>query len=150
MLIHLTDKCTMNCSHCMGDFKKENSSFMGNETLENILNNFLFKNSLLVNITGGEPTEHPNFFYILEKILESKQCSTTLITNGLWLKDKHVKKEVFKFLKRYEKFSVQVTNDPDFYPIHIDDINHEKIYIERRLKFLINLGKLLFNIIILE
>lgn len=91
MLLHITDKCTMGCPHCIGDYKPD-GGHMTKEVFSDALD-FIFKTNEIVHIviTGGEPTEHPQFVELLEllfgrslKHYKPIPSLVTITTNGFW------------------------------------------------------------------
>lgn len=132
MLIKITDKCSMGCSHCLNDCNS-NGKHMSFETLEKVIRfNFDRAGNSPILISGGEPTEHPDFKnfigYILtyktfEDVLKPKKFPPiTVTTNGLWLTKN------MDFIKTLEKapdvsddIMFQVVIDDRYYPTHVDE-----------------------------
>ncbi|MCC6274425.1 MAG: radical SAM protein, partial [Leptospiraceae bacterium] len=110
---HITDTCNFRCSHCYQD----NYSSRG-ETLENwkeILHQFLALVSIWrtknpgikihINVTGGEPFTHPDFFSLLELFhANKKKFSYGILSNGSLLNS-----EKSNRLKSLEPGFVQVS-----------------------------------------
>lgn len=143
MFIDITDKCTMECTHCMLNCKASNNNFMTQDTLEKIFNTDFFKNAKTFNISGGEPTEHPDFFRILDRVLEktNNQKVVTVISNGLWAYIDGYKEMLLERLDKHPMLFVQVTHDPDFYPYNIKWVDHQKILKEDHVENLDRLGR---------
>ena len=143
MIIKITDKCTMECSHCMFSCKATNNNFMTEETLDKILATPFFTNSLTISISGGEPTEHPHFFEMLEKVLlkAKGQKVVTVMSNGLWGYIDGYKEMILELLDQHKLLYFQVTNDPEFYPYNVKFIKHEKIFNEEKLRIIDILGR---------
>jgi hypothetical protein len=95
----------------------------------------------MVQISGGEPTEHPELISFLDFVrgvfasLKGKSLCG-LLSNGLFLEDRQKAEEI---LKRVDL--VQVTNDPRFYPRSSPIVKHPKIVYETRLRALTLLGR---------
>ena len=137
MILAITDKCSMGCSHCLSDCSPD----LGHTTFEQFKKNLewcfnpkLFAHPIL--ISGGEPFEHPEIKNILEytaerynKIILSQDIKMprlpkqiVVITNGLRLV------EDFDFCSWYRYFTkknswllTQITNVEEYYPITFTD-----------------------------
>lgn len=123
MLIKITNYCSMGCSHCM-----EGSTVAGEhmtretfegaldltDRLESVAHESGIPRTLL--ISGGEATEHPDVLWFLERALASVDGRgiVILITNGMWLDDPVLRAAILR--PEWARLSVQVTNDPRFYP----------------------------------
>lgn len=124
MLLKITKSCTMGCIHCMNDACKSNKH-MSEEVLEKALDLYLETdnfNTLVV--SGGEPTEHPNFMKMMHIIYYRLGClhrNVCVTTNGMWF-DRNVNM-LRMMLQESEYFGVntlvQVTNDRGYYLEHL-------------------------------
>ena len=118
MMIKITQKCSMGCSHCMND-AKPCGNHMDFATFVSAINFQKKYGGPICFITGGEPMEHPNFFqflgYAIEKLPNTAFC---IATNGFYLQDEYVAKEVYKLHDKHVLF--QITTDSRYYPIQID------------------------------
>ncbi|MBR6289373.1 MAG: radical SAM protein [Acholeplasmatales bacterium] len=127
MLISITEKCHMNCPHCMDDAKCNSDKFMTFDTFKKAIK-FNIENDISITITGGEPTEHPQFWEFLE--YASKEITSnhiiTVVTNGMNL-DKDVGELMNKIIELDTKskgtITFQVTSVPNLYPIQINLCN---------------------------
>ena len=94
MLIQITNHCTLECPHCM-----QNSTMNGNHMSEEVFRKTLefgaWSGCWMYNISGGEPTEHPdfeNFIRILSNHLEENPLELpgfpvfTIESNGEWIR----------------------------------------------------------------
>lgn len=83
---HITHRCNLRCKHCYQD---DYAAFENKATLLHILNQF---QTLLdaygyrghINITGGEPTLHPDLYWLLGEAAK-RNMTTALLTNGTTL-----------------------------------------------------------------
>lgn len=80
----LTSKCNMRCKHCYGSYgdnipKNELSGTEWIKIIEDLSKNEVF----FVNISGGEPTMHPDFERIIKALVENK-IYFMLTTNGVF------------------------------------------------------------------
>lgn len=110
MLIQITNHCTMNCPHCM-----QNSTTNGNHMTEEVFRKTLefgaWSGCWRYNISGGEPTEHPDFeefMSILHRHLSDNPMplpmypTFTIESNGEWIRDA-AKVNVVKKILKYER-----------------------------------------------
>ena len=146
MLIKITDKCTMECNHCIErctqDGKHMNMQVFG-RTLE-----FIRKiNPAKIIISGGEPTLHPNYFEIIEKLITEFGRSRIIVTsNGLFYMNEDGTIN-FKELEKYLQYGInyQITNDRRYYPIYVPSINHPLIHYVNELNHIYPGGRALDN-----
>ena len=77
--IELTDACNLKCSHCYRFSGPHMKDFLDTQIIDYIADTYcgLIKNILL---TGGEPTIHPQFEYIVNTL--SSHFSLRMFTNG--------------------------------------------------------------------
>lgn len=125
MIIDLTYKCSMGCSHCMSDCKPDGAK-MTIPTLKDTIEFFKRNDCHTVLVSGGEIFEHSNIIECLTTLFEgfrdyNDYLMIILITNGRQLADNH---DYLRFLEQYMKYDkfyrrriiIQVTDDPRFYP----------------------------------
>lgn len=115
MVIRITDKCYMNCTHCM-----INSSPTGEHMEDKVFIKtleFIKKNKPnIILVSGGEPTEHPKFFEYINKlklVVHNPEC-IVVASNGMFLANEQFTKKISKL-----GVGIQVTNDKRFYPMEI-------------------------------
>ncbi len=112
--IAITGRCNLKCKHCyQGDQKY--SYELDYKTIERIIYDSYDLGTVDIVITGGEPTQHPDFVKII-KLLDELNFRWTLITNGNY--DKKLNQCILKykpaevvfsldgFKKEYEKFRI--------------------------------------------
>lgn len=122
MLLKITERCSMHCSHCMNR-SDENGPHMSFETLQQAVRKLNELPSRVLILTGGEPTDHPEFLpfaeYLSKNLNHLDRRSIILATNGLFFAD-HIEtaRQLHHF---FPEFHIQVTNDRRFYPKDIDD-----------------------------
>lgn len=130
MVIDLTYKCSMGCTHCMSDCNKS-----GEEMPINTLNDvcdFIENRKidtiqpLILGISGGEIFEHSQILECLDVVFKRfgsrKNIGFMLATNGRILSETPEYLEYIKDIKsKYSKHKVivQVTDDDRFYPIKL-------------------------------
>lgn len=129
MIISITEYCTMGCNHCCMNSTKE-GKHMERDTFYKALDFYgNFKFPLLL-ITGGEPTDHPNFEEYMDEILK-RGYKLIILSNGLWTLDD--RKDVF-----LNKYKFQIINDERYYPIYVPEIVHPNILIYGKVENSIN------------
>lgn len=136
MILNITNKCLMECSHCMNDCHPCGDD-MSLETFEQALK-FMYKlKPIPILVGGGEPTLHPNFIEITNRTMRMGYMHEVIITsNGMFLEDKQLFDKYMSL-----KFDFQITNDPRFYPRKIKKIEHKRIVYEDHLRALYPLGR---------
>ena len=82
--IILTARCNQRCLHCYGNYGMNvpPNELTGNEW-DKVFADLVKNNIFYVNISGGEPTVHPDFIEILES-LKRYQLHFIITTNGLF------------------------------------------------------------------
>lgn len=121
-MIKITQKCSMGCKHCMNDATPE-GRHMSIEKLKDVMD-FIKKINLKgpIIISGGEPTEHPDFekfcYYIMEYTLKNDLDVTYIVTtNGFWIVDHPEEtKKILALGDELRKIEFQVSADVRYYP----------------------------------
>ena len=133
MLVRVTERCRMGCSHCMVEATPE-GRHMDRGTFREVLEFCLDLDGMIL-ISGGEPMEHPE---ILEILREAQAIVPTvfLLSNGMFLEDPAIWKEV-----RDLGVLVQVTNDPRYYPRTVPVVDHPNLSYEHHLQSMMPLGR---------
>lgn len=124
MMIKITSKCSMNCSHCMND-AKSTGKHMDFETFTDAID---FQNKYgfgYVMITGGEPFEHPQWCSFFEYAFRHvKNAVIEIATNGRYLQENHDIMAYYISSKASNPMNglmmFQVCNDPNYYPYKLD------------------------------
>lgn len=125
MLLKITEACSMGCSHCVNDAKPD-GEHMTLKVLEDSLD-FLIRNNAyhFITLSGGEPTEHPQFPYFMGIILGTldkyqKTSFITITTNGFWCLDNVSAAKEIAAGSKYVTVQWQVSTDSRYYPKHLD------------------------------
>lgn len=127
MLVRITEKCNMGCSHCMINASLEGEHMSMNiykQTLEFIEYN-LFPYIL---ISGGEPTLHPDLMTMI-KMAQDKNFYIMLLSNGTFLENPELKKTLLK-----TGITIQITNDKRFYPRRVPIVEHPNLNYEHKIR----------------
>jgi MoaA/NifB/PqqE/SkfB family radical SAM enzyme len=78
----ITNSCNLNCLHCFADCKLLNN-YVSLKNIKKILLNLKNNNILFVDLSGGEPTTHPNFIEIIN-YLDYIKLPYYITTNGVF------------------------------------------------------------------
>lgn len=118
----------MGCPHCMDDCKPD-GKHMTLETLEASLD-FIIKNNIYhsIIVTGGEPTEHPDFLLFMKVITDTLakhklKSIVTVTTNGFWILENESNREAAKQMINGSsdvQVVFQVSADSRYYPKRLD------------------------------
>lgn len=129
MLIRMTNHCTMGCSHCMIDASGPKGVHMTEETFEEALELRKRLGSRIIVLSGGEPTDHPQFFELARKALKTIQdyaCVFIVASNGLFALDERKFERMCRLVDDHHGYlMVQVTNDIKYYPRNLMLIRHK-------------------------
>lgn len=136
MMLKITERCTMNCQHCMNNANKDGKDIKL-EVLQDCLmflkDNGLAKENLV--ITGGEPTEHKDFDSILKEIFKFNEKFNHFNIISVTTNGENIQKEPERFkdyVKQAEKNNIllyfQVSADERYYPRRIQ--THKRIFRE--------------------
>lgn len=134
MLVRITQKCRMNCSHCMVEAKEDGAHMepiVFGASLD-FIERFEFRVMML---SGGEPTEHPDLLDMIDLSLD-RGFKTLVLSNGMFLTDPQLTQALLS-----KDVLIQVTNDPRFYPQRIQPLKHPKIMYEDSLQLLSPFGR---------
>ena len=124
MIISITERCKMGCSHCMDDARPDSDKFMTRDMFEKAVT-FNIKYDRFVGITGGEPTEHPQFWDYMNILVERVSCGMgiTVFTNGMNITDADIDR-INELNTKCNNNGIlilwQVTADKRYYPKKID------------------------------
>lgn len=121
MLLKITTKCSMGCTHCMEDALPEGVN-MSIETFEKtkFFIERVCQNIKIIMLSGGEPTSHPMLMQFLQIL---KGWHVIILSNGLFLSEN---KDLTKSILESEAF-LQIYNDQRYYPTKVIPVEHPKI-----------------------
>jgi len=129
MLLQITNKCFENCSHCMASASPD-GQHMTNDTFVKTLDFIHRLQPMNVQITGGEPTSHPDFY---DMCLEIRKLSVFVFleSNGSFIYDDEKYEKVSDLVKN-KMILLQVRTHPKYYP------SYEKVWDNPKIKALTN------------
>lgn len=130
MMVKLTEKCLMGCSHCISNCTPDGRD-MTLDVFSDVLDFYerMFPAGAFI-ISGGEPSENPLFSTMVSTAIERLGNSKSIIiiaTNGMWIEnDPDSCRLLLNYaVRRNACLRIQVTNDPRYYPRQVcipDDI----------------------------
>jgi uncharacterized radical SAM superfamily Fe-S cluster-containing enzyme len=85
-LIEVTNRCNMNCPICFANAGERNGVDLPIDVIEGMIDNLISSETgpiEIVQISGGEPSIHPNLLEIITKCKESGIKAVMLNTNGI-------------------------------------------------------------------
>lgn len=121
MLVKITTQCRMGCSHCMED-AQPNGRHMPISVFKQVLELHVQHGFPFLMLSGGEPTEHPDFVRIA-KAARLFSPVALVMSNGLWLHDGRCE----EYLSLGIRF--QIINDPAYYPVRVEPVKHKNIVV---------------------
>lgn len=128
MIIQITNNCTMECPHCMQD-SKIGDYHMSFTTFDNALRFGHFMGTVQYNISGGEPTSHPDFVNLIRYIdrflnnncldksrpLSAMFPSYTVESNGMFINDREIVESIKKLLESIRFAAMQICSMKEWY-----------------------------------
>ena len=91
--VELTDKCNYFCKHCYRSSAPSRSTQLSFDALKSFLGDFHGHGGVVVELTGGEPMLHPDFFEIV-KWCNERFSLVGVLTNGYYLQEEEVRKQL--------------------------------------------------------
>lgn len=84
--VNLTNKCNLNCLHCLGDYSNSIEGEFKFKDWKNVFDELTKNKVFYVNISGGEPTQYRDFEKIISYLTKIK-LHFILTTNGVFSKN---------------------------------------------------------------
>lgn len=110
MVIRITDNCGQHCLHCMQESGPDKKNFMDMETYLKTLIFIKSTKTMVISISGGEPTRHPDILEYLHLAASTKRV-VVLLTNGDWVFDNpKLRDDLFILLLKNKNLSIQITS----------------------------------------
>jgi hypothetical protein len=127
----------MQCKHCMIDASGPDGQHMTRETFEQTVDFAIRCNSVVLLISGGEPTEHPELLTWLDEIVlplaRKNILLPTITSNGLFVGNTPLREAILA-----RNIPIQITNDDRFYPRNLDLVEHllkdSMLMVEKRIR----------------
>lgn len=134
MLIRITNRCTMGCSHCLTESTPSGSHMDEDTFICALVFARVYQQVPMVMLSGGEPTCHPNLLDYLN-LASHAGLAVLLMSNG-----EQLSKDVLARV-----LGVQVTNDARFYPRRVEALVHDKVVYEYHIRQVSPFGRALNN-----
>ena len=132
MLVKITNRCRMGCSHCLDDAKPD-GGHMDPQTFYKALEWCKLDRNVM--ITGGEPTEQPELLHFI-RAAKMSELHVVLMSNGMFADN-----PVFTTMLLETDVTIQVTNDERYYPRKVKRVNHPRIGYVDKITALTSLGR---------
>jgi len=104
-LLEITDRCNLQCPICYAESSPHHGAWRSMEQIEKMLDAIVRNEGEpdIVQISGGEPTIHPNFFEILD-LAKSKPIKHIMVnTNGIKIaQDREFAKKLASYMPGFE------------------------------------------------
>lgn len=145
MMLKITSVCSMGCTHCISDCKPHGIHMPWN-VLFKAVKYIQRNNSVMLIVSGGEPTEHPDFFNMIEYIMNnvSHLSVVTVTTNGAKMNGVFAD-HMLEMLDKYDNLLIQVTNVKEYYPVRIDTshriFKHENVALCEEIEYIYPQGR---------
>lgn len=120
MLIQITNRCRMMCPHCM-DASCPDGGLMDEATFGNALRLATENGCLHLTISGGEPTEHPEFLNFCKRASRAGM-KFSICSNGMWLGDEKAEWRFERMAKLSGFAGAQVYTNPKWYRLHDETV----------------------------
>lgn len=126
MQIQITNRCHMGCKHCMQNASAR-GKHMTDKTFDQVMDFCMEARPMVLNVTGGEPTEHPNWVsYVKSLYMLPSVKIVTILSNGAWIDDDKQRQAMAKLVRIGNgRIKVQVYSHPKYYPDHDWTVEHE-------------------------
>ena len=127
MLIQITNRCHMNCPHCMQESNPCGKN-MTEDTFKEVLDFCNKARPLVVSISGGEPTENPSWKAYAWAMLNLPSVAlVNILTNGAWIEDKGTRIDMARLIRQGKgHINVSVYSNPKYYQNHDWTVAHEE------------------------
>lgn len=132
MLIQITNRCQMGCPHCMDDSCPD-GGMMTERTFCKAVAFAKDNGERHVLISGGEPTEHPDFFEYC-RIASNAGLAFSFASNGMWIGDEKVERQMEKVVCLSGCVGGQIYSNPKWYRLHnqtVANYNRHKEWLEK-------------------
>ena len=132
MMIAVTYKCSMGCSHCISDCNPD-GEHMSVDTFTDAMDFLLTHRVPVWVISGGEMFEHPHIEEILDALwavlrADNYTAAVTLTTNGQELANNDKLLNMLSNMSnQLPNLFTQVTYDPRFYPKQLSYVQQQKL-----------------------
>lgn len=142
MLIKLTSQCQMQCPHCMEDAQPVGRMMTLDTFKQTVKFGTYIGNSHFV-LSGGEPTENEHITEMCEWFELATRCNFTIVSNGMWLKDKMKRQRVEWISRLHSYLGIQVYTHKKWYKDYDYVVSHKHEY-EKYNKVIVDISSPIF------
>lgn len=118
MLFCITNKCSMECPHCMSSCTKD-GQFFDLKDISYFANFFNYMGFHVLLISGGEPTEHPQWVELICALMQ--KCNPqmiAIISNGSFTEDPDKLDKMRTLIRKFPDLNIQITSVKGLYKNH--------------------------------
>lgn len=128
-IVSITNHCNLNCPICFTYNRYDRKYYKSSDEMRQILAHIAEQSQhvQLINITGGDPSLHPNLFEILDMCRQYGISKITMDTNGLKIATDR------NFAKKLKEFGVQLVLSVDTLDSTKSKIIHGKDIVAKKL-----------------
>jgi MoaA/NifB/PqqE/SkfB family radical SAM enzyme len=122
---------------------KETGTHMTQDVFNQTMEFIKATSPLVLLISGGEPTEHPHFLYLMRDILKIGMPKESIVvtSNGMFLEGEFLTQKIIEL-----GVNVQITNDERYYPQRIKKVPDNKLFmLETHIRTLYPQGRAVKN-----
>jgi len=112
---HITNRCNMNCTHCMFSSNGRRQPSLPNDLLMQTIDEAFSLGCRIFYFTGGEPFVYKNFPQVLDRVLSLGGTHAVVLTNG-------------KGIKNFDEWLRKASSERIHLQLSIDgmEINHDR------------------------
>lgn len=131
IILEITRKCPLNCRHCfMNANMSKNNKHMNREKLFSVCDEIIKLGIDRIQLTGGEPLLHPDFSFILDRLLKAN-INISITTSGFYIND-----EIRGVLRRFAKPGNLIQVSLDGLSITHNEIRGNEKSFEKAINFI--------------
>ena len=93
----------------------------------------VYSGQRIILVSGGEPTDHPQIQQFLNEL---KDWNAVLLSNGLFWSDLKTREMILA-----SNVLIQVYNDPKYYPLKVEPIDHPRVLFADKINLLSPIGR---------
>lgn len=142
LYINITNHCDVCCPFCCMKSDSKKQSFMNFDTIHKIMKDMDVP--YIVQLEGGEPTTHPQFYLFMEYISTLEKVEEVVIDTNAFMLDRHIDKIVEIAVRNKKRITVKLS-----YNTYLKTVFNHKFVI-KFANYLKNIFDTLFDISIFD
>lgn len=107
LYINITNHCDVCCPFCCMKSDSKKQSFMNFDTIHKIMKDMDVP--YIVQLEGGEPTTHPQFYLFMEYISTLEKVEEVVIDTNAFMLDRHIDKIVEIAVRNKKRITVKLS-----------------------------------------